>query len=152
MMAATEGTCDFSGPRAGVADGSSSSANMNRRNNFASVYCELSELSMPYTQTYISDNFVYVIIIVFTLIHLTYASITYCIAFKKGFVFTYFNFDVDNIEDVLVEATINAERDSDKKNNLPNDLRELSVEDAILLCEGKMSSRQKDELRQRSRN
>ena len=65
---------------------------------------------------------------------------------------TYFNFDMNNIESILTESAIKAEKQSDIKNNLPEDLTELSVEDAILLCEGKMSSRQKRELSERGLN
>lgn len=148
MIFAMESTCNYTGSRTEVGDGSSSS--VNRGNNIASVYCELSELSAPYTQTYIKSYFSYVVAAIFTLIHLTYASATYCIAFKKGFFDTYFNFDIDSIDNVLAKATTDAERNSDAKNNLPADLKELSVEDAILLCEGKMSSRQKEELRLRN--
>ena len=143
MLAALEGTCSTSEFHVGNNSGSSA----NKGTFIPSIYCELAELSAPYTQMYIQSNFVYVLSIVFSLVHLTYANITYCIAFKKSTFFTYFNFNVDNIESILTEAAIKAEKDSNTKNNLPDDLKELSVADAIQLCEGKMSSERKNELR-----
>ena len=147
MMSALEGTCSSLGSEVDQHQESSGA-----KKHFRSVYCELEELSAPYTQTYIQSNFVFALIVFLSLIHLTYASVTYCIAFKKGVFFTYFNFDMNNIESILTESAIKAEKQSDIKNNLPEDLTELSVEDAILLCEGKMSSRQKRELSERGLN